>query len=52
MMGRNRLPEDEKRKLINLKLPPNLIKSIKEIGRITQVIEKAIIEYINRHNNT
>lgn len=45
-MGRKRLPDSERREKITLRLPRATIERIQEQGTVTEVIEKAIEEYL------
>lgn len=46
-MGRKRLG-DERRMFVALRLPKEIIETVKKYGTITEIIEKAVREYIKR----
>jgi hypothetical protein len=47
-MGRNRLPDDERKERISLRLPKGLIDKIKKMGSIQSIIEKILSDYFRR----
>lgn len=45
-MGRKRLPENEKRENVVIRLPKWMILKIKEKGSITKILEELIRKYL------
>lgn len=45
-MPRPFLREEEKRRLVSVKLPPYLIAEVKKVGSMTEIIEKSLIMYL------
>lgn len=44
LMGRKRLPEDERKEQVNIRLPKWVIDKIKEMGSLQEIIETLIIK--------
>lgn len=47
-MGRKRLPEDERREFVGIRLPKWLIDRIKEKGKLQTVIEGILLKVFKR----
>jgi predicted DNA binding CopG/RHH family protein len=47
-MGRDRLPEDERKEIITIRLPKWLIEKIKKQGSIQNYIENLLNKYIKK----
>jgi hypothetical protein len=44
--GRKKLPVAQRRINVSITLPPNLVRSIEALGGKTEIIEKAVIAYL------
>jgi len=47
-MGRNRLPEDERKDKVPLRLPTWLIERIKADGKVQEVIERILTKHYKK----
>ena len=49
-MPRHRLPEDERKEILPIRLKKKIIDDIKKMGNPSEIVEKAIKQYISREN--
>lgn len=50
-MPRKRLPEEERREKVHLRLKKKHIEELRKHGTLTEVIERAILEYLKNRDS-